>query len=144
MSPALYRGARMTPASSKRVLWSVMAFALMACVGGCAPKPLYHWGHYEESLQASYIAHDESKAWSSLEATITSAEQTGRRIPPGASAEYGFLLYQRGQRERAIEYFEREAQLFPESKPLMEKLIAKVREQVPADQHVPTEGGARQ
>jgi hypothetical protein len=106
-----------------------VAIALGASATGCAPKCLYGWGRYEESLKASYIQHDDAAAWSNLEATLMSAHESGTRIPPGACAEFAFLLYKRGERDRAIEYFEREAQLFVESKPLMDRLIAKVREQ---------------
>lgn len=127
--------------SAKRGLWLAMAVAIGVFASGCAPPALYNWGRYEESLQASYVAHTEATAWSDLEATITSAQQTGHRIPPGVCAEYGFLLYKRGQRERAIEYFQREAQLFPESKPLMDRLAAKVREQASAEAQPPTGGG---
>ena len=117
-----------------------VAFACGAVIAGCAPRPLYDWGRYEDSLQATYVSHDDARAWSSLETTITSAQRTGHRVPPGACAEYGFALYKRGDRERAIEYFGREAQLFPESKPLMDKLIAKLRESPSPDgQRPPTE-----
>jgi len=108
------------------------ACLLAACVGvatGCGAKALYDWGPYEESLQASYVTHDDATAWSALEATIASAERAGHRVPPGVCAEYGFLLYKRGRRDAAIQYFEREARLFPESKPLMDRLVAKIREQ---------------
>jgi len=104
--------------------------AVLACGvfgAGCRPRVLYDWGRYEESLQANYVAHDDAKAFSGLEATVTSTRLTGHRVPPGACAEYGFALYRRGNPQQAIEYFERESQLFPESKPLMDKLIAKVR-----------------
>ena len=107
----------------------LVVFACGAVLGGCAPRPLYDWGRYEESLQANYVNHDTTKAYSSLEATIVSGQQTGHRVPPGACAEYGFLLYKRGEHEHAIEYFQREGQLFPESKPLMGTLIEKVRGQ---------------
>ena len=109
---------------------SLSLMTVLACgafSAGCRPRVLYDWGRYEESLQASYVAHDDAKALSGLEATVTSAQLTGHRVPPGACAEYGFTLYRRGNRQQAIEYFEQEAQLFPESKPLMDKLIAKVR-----------------
>lgn len=103
-------------------------FACVVFSPGCAPKPLYNWNLYENSLQASYVAHDDGQAWSGLDATITSSRQTGGRLPPGVCAEYGFLLYKRGDGERAIEYFQQEERLFPESKPLMDRLIAKVKE----------------
>jgi hypothetical protein len=116
----LLRARRCTP-------WAI-ALILGITTSGCGPTVLYDWGPYEDSLHASYVTHDEARAWSSLEETITLAHQSGRRLPPGACAEYAFALYKRGQHGRAIEYFEREAHLFPESKPLMDKLIARVRE----------------
>jgi hypothetical protein len=118
----------MTRAGVVRVLIiSVVAVTCGAATTGCAPRPLYDWGRYEEGLQASYIAHDDAKVWSSLDATVTAAERSGHRLPPGACAEYGFALYRRGECDRAIAYFEREEQAFPESKPLMDKLITKIR-----------------
>ncbi|MBI3782761.1 MAG: DUF4810 domain-containing protein [Deltaproteobacteria bacterium] len=117
-----------------------MAVACSVVAYGCAQAPLYDWGRYEDSLQASYVTHDEAHAQSDLETTINVAK--GRRIPPGVCAEYGFMLYKHGQRERAIEYFEQEAQLFPESKPLMDKLVAKVRAQTSSDPQAAAGGGA--
>jgi hypothetical protein len=93
---------------------------------GCAAAPLYQWGAYEQYLQASYVAHDETRAASALEASLAAAEQAHGRVPPGLCADYGFLLYQRGRRDEAVAYFRREMALFPESKPLMEKLIARL------------------
>ena len=132
----------MTRAGLGRVL--VVSLAALGCgaaVTGCAPRPLYDWGRYEESLQASYVSHDDDQVWSGLEATVTAAERSRHRLPPGACAEYGFALYRRGDRDRAITYFEREAQLFPESKPLMDKLIAKIRGGSSPDEQPPDGAG---
>jgi hypothetical protein len=126
----------------KSRVWVAMALACAALMSSCAPTSLYHWDRYEESLKAMYIAPDETKAHSSLEATVTLAPETGGRVPPGAYAEYGFFLYRSGQRERAAEYFQKEADSFPESKPLMAKLIAKVRSQPPADAESLAAGGS--
>ena len=113
---------------ARRGLCWTLLFACVAFASGCAPKPLYNWNLYENSLQASYVAHDDAQAWSGLEATIASVQQTGGRFPPGVCAEYGFMLYKRGDPDRAVAYFQQEASLFPESKPLMDRLIAKVKE----------------
>ncbi len=112
----------------------------VTAVSGCTPTTmLYDWSHYDQAQLASYVAHDEAAARVALEETITSARQAGHRIPPGACAEFGFLLYKQGQRERAVEYFEQEAQLFPESKPLMTRLISKMRQQATDKDQAPTE-----
>ncbi|MBI4517621.1 MAG: DUF4810 domain-containing protein [Deltaproteobacteria bacterium] len=132
------------PDHAQSWLYLALAFACVIVTAGCGPTALYDWGQYEDSLQASYVAHDEVKAQAALEATITSAQQTGRRVPPGVCAEYGFLLYKRGQPAQAIQYFEQEARLFPESKPLMDKLITKVRQQAAANMPPSAGGGSLQ
>lgn len=128
--------------SGVRMARLVAAVALIGLVAGCGPKPIYHWGSYEESLSASFVENDNAAALSGLQATLTAAQRTGERVPPGVHAEYGFFLYRQGQYKAAIESFQREAQLFPESKPLMDKLIAKVAEQAAAEptQATATEG----
>lgn len=115
----------------------IALLGVASSIAGCAPKSLYDWGSYEESLQATYVSHDEDAAWLHLEDTIIAAQRTGGRLPPGAVAEYGFLHYRRGQPEKAIALFEQEASLFPESKPLMDKLIARVREQMDSKVRAP-------
>lgn len=115
---------------------------LVLSTAACAPKPLYYWGTYEDSLQASYVTHDRAQALAALESTLAAAQQAGGRVPPGLYAEYGFLLYQGGQHERAISFFQQEAVLYPESKPLMDKLTAKVRAQDAAKPAPPPGGDA--
>jgi len=114
-------GRRRAPACALVVTCAVVS-------AGCAPKPLYSWNEYEESLHARYVTNDPAQARIALEAAIQYAQQSGGRIPPGVCAEYGFLLLQNGDSARAIELFKQEARLFPEAKPLMDRLIAKVQE----------------
>jgi hypothetical protein len=105
--------------------------AWVVAVGtGCATArpPLYDWHSYEASLQATQIAHDDAQASAGLEETVRAIQSSGNRAPPGVFAEYGFLLYRRGDADGAIEYFRREASSFPEAKPLMDRLIAKVQQ----------------
>jgi len=47
-------------------------------------------------------------------------------VPPGAYAEYGFLLFKQGDNRGAKAYFEKEKSAFPESGALMTKLIEQV------------------
>ncbi len=106
----------------------IVALLASAGIQGCAAT-LYDWGRYENGLSAHYIGSDDGETRTELERTVTQLQQGDpRRIPPGVLADYGFVLYQRGEYERAIEYFQREAKLFPESAALMNKLIARVRE----------------
>ncbi|MFH0907654.1 MAG: DUF4810 domain-containing protein [bacterium] len=47
----------------------------------------------------------------------------GPRIPPGAHADYGFLLFRRGDISGGVSFFEMEKRAFPESAAFMDKVI---------------------
>ena len=44
-------------------------------------------------------------------------------MAPGLYAEYGFLLMRRGENARAIEYYNKEKALWPESAVFMDSMI---------------------
>jgi len=104
--------------------WGIMATALT----GCASPSLYHWGDLEIGLHERYVTQDHAQADIYLLETIRTAEQQKLRVPPGAYADYGFLLFKRGDREGAITSFEKEKLLFPESSAFMTKLIERVNQ----------------
>jgi hypothetical protein len=58
-----------------------------------------------------------------MKEVVMRAEEEGR-VPPGIYAEYGFLLLEQGDRRTAVQYFQKEAAKWPESRMLMEKMIA--------------------
>lgn len=110
-------------------LAACLAVALAVGVTACAPTPLYRWGGYEASLYSRYAREDLVRAEVQLRNTIAVAEREGKRVPPGAYADYGFLLYRRKDYDGAVRYFEKEKAAFPESAALMSKLIERVRQQ---------------
>jgi hypothetical protein len=99
-----------------------------ATLAGCAPPALYQWGDYEDSLYRRYVKEDIAGAEAYLRETIVAGELKSR-VPPGVYADYGFLLYRRGDYAGAIEYFEKEKRVFPESAALMSKLIERIQQQ---------------
>jgi hypothetical protein len=102
----------------------LLALAAAAGPFGCAPKTLYRWGGYDQALYDHYKnpqKRDEFVA--KLAAVIEEAEKTGSVVPPGCHAEYGWALYEEGRLAEATVYFEKESKQWPESRPLMEKLI---------------------
>jgi hypothetical protein len=111
-------------------------FALLAGVTGvgCAPKTLYHWGGYDEALYDHYKnPQNRDEFVARLSGIIEEAEKSGGVVPPGCYAEYGWALYEQGRPTDAVTYFEKEAKQWPDSRPLMEKLIRNVsRAQAPA------------
>lgn len=94
---------------------------------GCVPPPLYLWGDYEDTLYERYANEDAAEQEARLRETVVAAELKSQ-VPPGIYADYGFMLYRRGDYASAIDYFEKEKRHFPESAALMSKLIDRVQQ----------------
>lgn len=95
---------------------------------GCVPPGLYYWGDYETSLFERYVENNPQHTDAYLTKTLIEAEKRHRKVPPGVYADYGFLLYTRGDKAGAIENFQKERALYPESLALMNKLIERIQQ----------------
>lgn len=103
---------------------TILAATAALVVSACAPQSRYHWGSYDESLYKHYKNPQDREAWlESLKRTILEAEQGGMKVPPGMYAEYGFALYEEGQSQASVSWFQKEKQTWPESSVLMDKMI---------------------
>ena len=103
-------------------LISVISIALV----GCQPPSNYYWGNYSYSLYAYKKAPDEKTLLNhknSLYDIISSSQLYGKQIPPGIYGELGYILLKEGKRQDGINYLQKEMQLFPESRILLNKII---------------------
>lgn len=98
-------------------------------LAGCAPQGLFYWGAYEDALYDRYVENSGEQVEAYLRQSMTEAEANRMPVPPGLYADYGFVLYQRGDKAGAIAYFGRERELYPESTALMNKLIERIEQQ---------------
>lgn len=101
-------------------------------VTACAPAPQFHWGSYEDSLYFRHQhagAQGETEAAAMLLATINDAQAANRKVGPGIHADYGYLLFKQGKADEAIAELQKEATLYPESRPLMQTMIARIQSQ---------------
>lgn len=105
-----------------------LSLLILAGLTGCATPSIYHWGKFEDGLHQRYVGENHAEADTYLIETIRASEQQNLRVPPGAYADYGFLLFKRGDRDGAIAYFEKEKKSFPESSAFMTKLIERIRQ----------------
>jgi len=96
---------------------------------GCATPSLYHWGHYEDLLYASWIepgTADPTTQLARLREDVERAAAEGRRVPPGLWAHLGYLHWLQGDAAAAHEALVRERELFPESAVFVDGLLRRM------------------
>lgn len=120
----------------KKILFtSLIAIGLVGCAAG--PQPLYSWGSY---TQQTYLMYNQpEKATPSaqiikLEAEIEKAKAKKLAVPPGLYAHLGLLSLQVNNAQKAVEYFQLERQVYPESTVLMDRLLRKMNANVGSTQ----------
>jgi hypothetical protein len=109
-----------------------LALLLLASVGcGRRDTRTHYWSSYQWSAYSGNQINrggPESKRFEeTLQRIIQRSDSSGRKIGPGILAEYGYLLLKRGETESAIPYFEREAEVWPESRVFMRWVIEQAR-----------------
>jgi hypothetical protein len=97
---------------------------VLSFLAGCASTSLYQWGGYDQALYAGYKdATKMEQLRLKLEAHISSMEASKQKVAPGLYAELGTLYLQSGSSEKAIMWYSKEREAWPESKVLMSSMI---------------------
>lgn len=110
-----------------RTISKLLLAGLMLGVSACAPASRFEWGTYENTLYAYSKAPQAREAYrNSLLAALRSGEASNR-VAPGLNAELGYLYMEDGRPAEAIQYFEAEKRLFPESQRFMDGVITRLR-----------------
>lgn len=91
---------------------------------GCGPTTRYTWSSYDVDLYDYYKTPAEKKEFVAAIKEVIDRAEPENKVPPGIYAEYGFLMYENGEIEQAVLYYQKEVNKWPESKFLMEKMIA--------------------
>ncbi len=96
------------------------------CAARPAKEPMYYYGRYSHNLytlekhqtEEALLTHRQG-----LEIIISEAGTRNLPIPPGIYAELGYIHFKANNHQEAITFFQAEAELYPESKILMDRLI---------------------
>ncbi len=110
-----------------RLVWLL---ALIALAAGCAQPTLYSWGQYEELIYRSYAAPGKvspEMQVEKLEADYQKARAENKPVPPGFHAHLGYLYFQLGKLDQALQELETEKAQFPESAVFVDRLIANLK-----------------
>ncbi|PIE41933.1 MAG: DUF4810 domain-containing protein [Gammaproteobacteria bacterium] len=117
-------------------LLSVVCLVLFT--SGCA-SGLYDWGGYNQDLYEYYSDPSSATYFTqSLQAHINKLESSGIKPAPGLYAELGTLYLQAGDQMRALEFYSKERDAWPESVHMMNALIANLNHVNP-DKSAPKE-----
>jgi len=110
-----------------RLVWLLALFCL---VSGCATPTLYSWGHYEELVYVSYAQPGKvspEMQVEKLEEDYQKARANNKRMHPGFHAHLGYLYFQLGKVDQALQEFATEKAEFPESTVFMDRLISNLK-----------------
>ena len=109
----------------------LLIILLAITFSGCT-QTKYQWGNYEGNLLNYYKGNqtpaEHQKFMEQIGKLIERGELGPKPVPPGIYAEYGYGLFKLGKNAEAIQYFEKEKNTWPESVPLMERLIGNVKD----------------
>jgi len=114
----------------KKMTRLLLLLLVLSLAAGCVRKPLmYEWGSYEDQIYAMYSDTGKApveKQVEDLERDYQVARSENKPVPPGYHAHLGYLYYQLGKADQALQSFETEKKLFPESARYMDFLVSRV------------------
>lgn len=96
---------------------------LLTALTGCV-QTHYVWDGYDNKLYSYYKTPAESEQFLEAIHEVIQEGDATQKVPPGLYAEYGYLLFERGQFPEAITWFQKERDKWAESRFFMDRMIA--------------------
>jgi hypothetical protein len=110
----------------KRISLLIAGLFVSLFFSGCAPQKMYYFGDYSETLYTFEKSQSEEtflKHKQQLDRIIAESGKRNLPVPPGIYAELGYIKQKENKSEESIKLYQTEAQLYPESKYFMDRLI---------------------
>lgn len=115
----------------KLVVNCFAVFMLLGFLSGCV-KTHYAWNDYDSKLYNHYKDPSQKEEFAiALKESLEDAE-AAKAVPPGIYAEYGFLLYEQGNSLESIKYYQKEYDMWPESRFFMSKMMSSAQKRIKA------------
>ncbi|MDZ7923342.1 MAG: DUF4810 domain-containing protein [Marinagarivorans sp.] len=115
-----------------RYLTAAILAAAFLMATGCASRPkLYYWGAYEDVINSYYTKPGSMPAERQIELLSREIEQANNKkehVAPGVYAQLGLAYADMGNVPASEAAFNREAELFPEAKPMLDGMIKRARD----------------
>lgn len=109
----------------KRVVAGACLLSTFALTGCAGPKPLYEWNGYQTQVY-NYLKPQSSSAEEqilALEKGVQTTAAQGRKLPPGYMAHLGLLYLDTGRTDQAVQAWNQEKTMFPESTQYIDFLL---------------------
>lgn len=104
----------------------IIICAVLALTSCSSTKSLYSWYDSEDATY-QYTKKGEQKnledAMKQYQRVISKQKGLRKVVPPGANAEYGFMLYKAGKHNEGIALLREEIRLYPESEVFISRII---------------------
>ncbi|MBR6026100.1 MAG: DUF4810 domain-containing protein [Neisseriaceae bacterium] len=110
----------------KNILLCLSAAVLIsACASSTSNQPLYHWDNtYSKSVYNHLNKNsDANMEIAQMEKAAQKAYEKHQKIPPGFYAHLGLLYHDAGNMEKMKENFQKEVELYEESKTYINFLL---------------------
>lgn len=107
-----------------KVIACVVCLSCLLAVG-CTPGPIFYWGNYSQTLYKMKKNPDVKFRETHKQELLKIIEKSKKKklkTPPGVYCEYGYLLYQDGNTDEALNYINLEETTYPESKTFTQRL----------------------
>ena len=97
----------------------ILLIASISLLFGCAQQnEIFYWGDYSSTLydltkdpnEKTLEAHKKE-----LLSIFEYCDKQDKKVPPGVSCEYAYILLKEGKDEEGLSYLEKEITLYPES-----------------------------
>lgn len=103
---------------------TLMIAAICVLLSSCASTRLYNWGSYEQDLFNYYEKPEtQEQLIAELQENLQKQEAQGNKPAPGLYAELGTLYLEKNDTASAVEFYQKEYEAWPESRPLMQTLL---------------------
>jgi hypothetical protein len=117
------------PHTAKRPLLLASLLAVGLLSAGCATRKqaLYEWGGYQQQVYTHFKGGSPEEQLSAMEEAIQVMRSHGTTPPPGFHAHMGMLYAAIGKDDQALQSFQTEKALFPESAHYIDFLLSNAK-----------------
>jgi len=103
-----------------------LAGALLLLSACASNSERFYWGNYEGALYTYSKKPDHGPEYVKALESVVAGGRKKNRVAPGMLAELGYMRLEQGDKVSAAKLFDEEMSLFPESKPFLTSVVARI------------------